>query len=111
MANIRDIKPRIIKVTLADGVEREMRYSLNAFAELEEMFGSVDDALKEMEKGKIKATRAILWAGLLDNDPSLTLDKAGSLVDMSNLAYLMEVITMAMTEDLPEETGETNPNE
>lgn len=57
MSNIKDAKPRVKTITLNDGVEREVRFTLNAMAELEERYGSVDAAFKALDDGSIKAAR------------------------------------------------------
>jgi hypothetical protein len=45
--------------------------------------------------------RALLWACLLDNDPGLTLKKAGELVDGQNMAEVVEAINLALLKALP----------
>ncbi len=101
MSNVRDVKPRVKTVTLNDGVERELRFTLNAMAELEDKFGSIDAAFKALEDGSIKAARFILWAGLLHGDETLTEKQVGDLIDMSSLGIIMNGMTDAITEDMP----------
>lgn len=104
MSNLRDVKPRVKTITLNDGVEREIKFTLNAMAEMEDKYGSVDAAFAELDKGSIKAVRFVLWAGLLHyEDASLTEQKVGNLIDLSSIKSIMESMADAMIEDMPEE--------
>lgn len=102
MSNLRNAKPRVKTITLNDGVEREIRFTLNAMAELEDRYGSVEEAFKAMDSGSIKATRCILWAGLLDSDESLTEQQVGKLIDLDCMSRIMEDVAGALGDDLPE---------
>ena len=111
MSNLRDAKPRIKTITLRDGVEREISLTLNAMAELEDKFGSVDKAFEAMDKGSIKATRFVLWAALqVNGDESLTEQRVGDLIDMNIMADVMQAISAAAGEDLPEKLDGQAPN-
>lgn len=103
MSNLRDAKPRVKTITLKDGVEREICFTLNAMAELEDRYGSVDKAFKAMDEGSIKAARFVLWAGLHDSDESLTEMQVGKLIDMELMNNLMKDLAGALGEDLGEE--------
>lgn len=109
MSNLRDAKPRVKTITLNDGVEREIRFTLNAMAELEDRYGSVDAAFKALDSGSIKAARCVLWAGLLDSDETLTEQQVGKLIDIQLMNKIMEDLGDALSEDMPakdEATGE-----
>lgn len=108
MSNIKDAKPRVKTITLNDGVEREVRFTLNAMAELEERYGSVDAAFKALDSGSIKATRFILWAGLMEAQPDLTEQQVGSLIDVQLMKDIMEDISSALGEDMPDEHNDSN---
>lgn len=101
MSNVRDAKPRVKTITLNDGVERELRFTLNAMAELEDKYGSVDAAFEALNKGSIKAARFIMWAGLLHNNEGLTETQVGDLIDLDCLSAVMESVGNAMGDDLP----------
>jgi hypothetical protein len=107
MSNLRDAKPRVKTITLNDGVEREIKFTLNAMAEMEDKYGSVDAAFAEVDKGSIKAVRFVLWAGLLHNEnESLTEKQVGNLIDLGSMAAIMESMSEAIVEDLPEQSNE-----
>ena len=107
MSNLRDAKPRVKTITLNDGVEREIRFTLNAMAELEDRYGSVDAAFKALDSGSIKAARCVLWAGLLDGDESLTEQQVGKLIDIQLMNNIMEELGAALGDDMPEESDDT----
>lgn len=119
MANVNSVKSKDTTITLLDGVKRSLKFDLNAMAELEDRYGSVDAAFDALDKQSIKALRFILWAGLAHADESLTEQKVGSLIDMSCLQEIMQTLGAAFDSDMPNEddstkalTGaDTNPNE
>lgn len=113
MSNLRDAKPRVKTITLRDGVAREIRFTLNAMAELEDKYGSVDAAFEKLNAGSIKAARFIMWAGLLHNEEKLSEQQVGDLIDMQCLNDIMESVSGALEEDLPpvdEAADKLDPN-
>jgi hypothetical protein len=115
MSNVADVKSKTIKITLNDGVERKVKFTLNALAELEDMYGSVQAAFDKLEKeNSMKALRAILWAGLIWDSPDLTEMQVGNLIDIEYMQSLVETLSVAfddnmvVPEPLPE--GTTDPN-
>ena len=102
MSNLNAAKPRVKTITLNDGVEREIKFTLNAMAELEDRYGSVENAFKALESNSIKAARCILWAGLLHTDEGLTEQQVGNLIDLDILNEVMESMTEAMGNDMPD---------
>lgn len=113
MSNVKDVKAKTVKITLSDGVERTVKFDLNAMAELEDRYGSVDEAFAMLDKNSIKAVRFILWAGLVHEDPNLTEQKVGSLIDMQYMQELMSSLGNAFGADMPVEQAlpdGTDPN-
>ena len=112
MAGIENVKSKPTHITLKDGVERELSFTLNAMAEIEERYGSIEAAFKALENNSIKAIRLVLWAGLLVNeDKPLTEQQVGALVDMQHLDTIVEQIGGAFVKDMPpQEAGNALPN-
>lgn len=117
MSNLKDVKSKIVEITLLDGVKRTLKYDLNAMAELEDKYGNVEEAFNKLEKGSFKAIRSVLWVGLLHEDASLTEQQVGSLIDLSNLQSLTSVLSNALDSDMPVEDNKdgtvlevVNPN-
>jgi len=100
MGNVADIRLKPIKVTLDK--ERHLLYDINAFATLEEEYGSIDAALDALAKGKIKALRALLWAGLLHEDESLTVKDVGKFLTLADLQQVAEAVNEALTQAMPQ---------
>lgn len=102
MANVSDVKPKKRFVDLGDGVEREVIFSLNAMAELEDKYGSIDAAFNKVKSGSIAAVRFLLWTIMYDNDESLTERKVGAMIRLDNISEIMETLTAALESQMPE---------
>lgn len=103
MSNLRDVKSKKTSITLSDGVERELKFTLNALAEMEDRYGTVDAAFKALEANSIKAVRFVLWAGMLHTEEGLTEQQVGNLIDIQCMEDIMSSIGTAMKNDMPEE--------
>lgn len=118
MANLKDVKEKVVTITLSDGVEREVKYDLNAMAEMEDRYGTIDAAFEALNKNSLKAVRFVLWVGLIHHDPSLTEQKVGSLIDVQNLKTIVESLKDSFEADMPDEANDaaviastqSNPN-
>lgn len=112
MSDIKEIRRNAVKITLSDGKERELRFSLNAFALLEEKYGNIEVAMEAMETGSIKAIRYMLWAGFVDSDPDLTELQVGNLIDIKQLPELTAQLTVVIDMDTPDtdQGTVTDPN-
>jgi len=116
MSNVKDVKRKAIKIVLSDGVERELKFTLNAMAELEDIYGEAQKAFDLLEKNSFKALRCILWAGFLHIDEeNLTEKQVGNLIDMAYISELIERLNSVFESDMPsedEENGESlnHPN-
>ena len=98
---LHDVKPVTVSLTL--DIERTLKYDLNAFAEIEEVYGSMQQAFAAMQAGSMKAARTLLWAGLLHEDEKLTPRKVGALVTLDNMNPVMDAISEALLEAMPED--------
>lgn len=107
MSNIKNVRAKGTPITLCDGVERTLKFTLNALAELEDKYGSVDKAFEELDKGRIKAIRFVLWAGLLHTEEGLTEQQVGNLIDVSLMEELTTQLGVAFNSDMPENGEET----
>ena len=104
---LRDVKEIAVPIELDK--PRNILFDLNAFSELEEIYGSMDAAFKAMQTGSMKAARTLLWAGLLHEDESLTVKQVGAMVTMPTLESVMDSISKALLDAMPE--GETAQQE
>lgn len=97
---------REVRIPIELDKSRTLLFDLNAFAELEDKFGSLDQAFQQMQKGSVKATRTLLWAGLLHEDEKLTERQVGAMISLTNVERIMEQITEALTAALPDDTSD-----
>jgi hypothetical protein len=106
MGNVNSVKIKPIPIALDK--DRTLVYDLNAFAELEEKYGSIDDALGALSKGalskgSIKTIRTILWVGLIHEDENLTEKQVGAMIGLSDLDRITDAISKGIVEGLPED--------
>jgi len=106
-SSVRDVKFKGVEIELDK--MRTLKFDLNAFAELEDAYGTVEDAMKAMEKGSIKALRAVLWSGLVHEDEELTLKQVGSMISISDLQNFTNKITQAVSGSVPD-SNDIDPN-
>ncbi|MDO4391497.1 MAG: hypothetical protein Q4C11_00115 [Clostridium sp.] len=97
--DLRNKKDNKIKL---EGMEYDLVLDLNAFAELEEIYGNVTEALDGLEKGSFKAIRAILFAILKNQNEELTLVKVGKMINMSNIVEITDKLNKTAQNSLPE---------
>ncbi len=114
MSSVEVIRPKSTKIVIG-GEEHTLKYDLNAFAELEEYYGSIDDAMNAAEKGKIKALRALLWAGIIHEylddkgSPTIKPHELGAMISMEDLSTMFGTLNEAIQGALPEDTGKPGP--
>lgn len=90
--------------------KRNLRFDMNAFAYLEETFGSIQEALSQLQTGKIKAVLEVLKAGLLHEDETLTTREIGKSIGLNDIAPLARSINEAMGLSLPDLEEGTGKN-
>lgn len=86
---------------------RKLKYGFNAFVEMEEALGKpVTDLGKDSVS--FKDIRVMLWAGLLHDDPDISLEEVGDLVDdADSLSDVAEKITEGIALALGTEEEDT----
>lgn len=105
-ANLRNVRPKAVPIMLDK--ERHLLYDLNAFAELEEVFGTVEEALRALESGKLKALRAIIWCGLIHEDESISISDVGALIGLADIEPVALALNEAISSAMPQqEVSET----
>lgn len=124
MAKVKNVKQHIEpKKILLDGKERTIQFDMNAFAELENKFGSIENAMNVLSGGKMNDVKTVMWAGLIhdeveefDEDTgepikySITPYQVGKMIKNPQIlteamSVLMQAIDFGMPdpENLPEE--------
>lgn len=96
------------------GKERYIRFDLNAFAEMETKFGTMEEAQERLKGGSMKDIRTVLWLGLIWDE--VVLDEVtgepirytiseyqvGSWLTTLNLEDVMSKLQAAISGSLPE---------
>lgn len=96
-----ELRNKGIKFTLGNK-EYELKFNMNTFCELEEVYGDINKAFEDLQLMKIKAIRALLYAAIKVEDDSVTLKSVGDLLQLSDLERLGTVINEALSESMPE---------
>jgi hypothetical protein len=80
------------------GKSRLLRYTNRAFVRLEEEMGlSLGQVGERVSGGSIKATAAMVWAGLLHADPALELDDVVDMLPLGDLSPVAEAVGKALS--------------
>lgn len=107
MSNVNKVRAKEVPIKL-EGRFRHLKYDLNAFAEMEGDFGSINEVMDRLRSGSMKAVRDIIWAGLLHEDNELTKRDVGSMIELGDLEELTPKIVEALQSALPQ--GEEDDN-
>lgn len=100
MSNLHDIRQKKTPLILGDKTYH-LHYDLNAFAELEEIYGNVETAMNKLLEGSVKAILNVLWAGLIHENENLTQKDVGKMFDLSQIQQIGELINTAINEAVP----------
>ncbi len=100
MSSLFDIRSKKTPLKLGEEV-KHLHYDLNAFAELEEEYGSVETALEKLSGGSVKAIISFLRAGLLHENENLTSKDVGGMFDLSQVQEIGKLINTAIVQAMP----------
>lgn len=114
------VKPERGIVIDIGGEERRIRFDVNALIDLEDALNidimeRPESIVELFEKPTLRRIRTLLWAGLLHENPNLTLREAGALIDTENMnvvgAAMRGVFFGALPEPKAEEAAEAGETE
>jgi hypothetical protein len=90
------------------GATRHLRYSFNALCLLEDTLGLPIADIGAALAGSVKlgTVRALLYAGLSDEDDALTLKDVGDLLESNRLGEYAEAIRKAFEGAFASESGD-----
>lgn len=79
--SIKDLKNKKTKLKLGDK-EFEIAFDFNAIAELDEVYGDFEDAMKALNsgKGRLKAIRALTYSMIKPRYEDITLLEVGEML-------------------------------
>lgn len=79
--------------------KRRLSYGLNAMCALEDA-GVKLVTTKDLERPRV--FRAVLWAGLLEEEPTLTPEQVGAMVPLNRMREVGVAMAKALEQALPE---------
>ncbi len=85
-----------------EGKKYEYDLNLNAMINFEEVTGKELMNIKEGDTFSLKEIRALLWAGLHEEDEGLTLENVGKLITPGNMQKISNKIMEAYDNVMPE---------
>ena len=115
VTNINSVRPGYHYIGNYGGQERYVRYDLNAFAEMERLYGSMEAANEALTKGSMTDVRRILWLGLIHDQAildevtgepikyKLTVYEVGQWITPDNMKDIMSKLNGAIAGSVPEE--------
>lgn len=124
MSNLENIRPNPTGHCIGEfgGKKRYIKFDLNAFAEMEKMYGSMDKANEALQGGSMVEIRKVLWLGLIWDEAvldevtgepikyNLTPYAVGSWLDTNNMKKVIGDLTSAINGALPD-AEEEEPKE
>ena len=100
-------------VTITLDKERRLKMDLNAMYAFEEATGKSLFNGKTLESFQKEFTardlRALLWACLLHEEKTLTIEQVGTWVNMGNIKEITKQVMLAFTASMPEGKKEAAP--
>jgi len=80
----------------------EIKLNMNTFCELEDVYGDINLAFEDLQKMKLKAIRALIYASIKVEDEGISLRQVGELLELSDLERLGAAINEALDKAMPE---------
>ena len=118
-SNVQDVRGGYYPIGNFDGQERYVRFDLNAFAEMERIYGSMEAANEALSKGSMRDVRTILWLGLIHDQAvldeitgepvkyKLTMFQVGKWLTPTNMKEVMSKLNEAISGSVPAEDSTT----
>lgn len=96
-----ELKNKGIKFKLGEK-EYELRLNMNTFCELEEVYGDLNAAFDDLQKMKLKAVRALIYAAVKAENEDITLKTVGEQLGLNDLERLGTAINEVLSRAMPE---------
>lgn len=89
---------------------RNLRYGMKALSLIEKKFKKNLSSI-DFENLTIEDTMTIVWAGLVHEDPNLTVDKLIDIIDINNIKMdkLISAMSIAISEAFGQAEASENP--
>ncbi|KEI02993.1 hypothetical protein [Clostridium botulinum] len=96
-----ELKNKGVKITLGNK-EYNLKFNMNTFCELEEVYGDINKAFEDLQLMKVKAIRALIYSVIKVEDENATLKSVGDLLSLKDLENLGTIINEALSNSMPE---------
>jgi hypothetical protein len=96
-----EIKNRGVKFSL-NGSEYELKFDMNTFCELEDVYGDINKAFEDLQNRKIKAIRALIYSAVKAENENVTLKEVGQMLTLQDMERLGTAINEALQVSMPE---------
>ncbi|MBV1817171.1 hypothetical protein HF847_00350 [Clostridium cochlearium] len=96
-----ELKNKGVKITLGNK-EYNLKFNMNTFCELEEVYGDINKAFEDLQLMKVKAIRALIYSAIKVEDEKATLKSVGDLLSLKDLENLGILINEALSNSMPE---------
>lgn len=96
-----ELKNKGVKITIGNK-EYELKFDMNTFCELEQVYGDINQAFDDLQNRKIKAIRALIYSAIKAEDDSVTLKQVGEMLTLSDMEMLGAAINEALEISMPE---------
>ncbi len=95
---------------LLGGVTRRLRLNMNSIAAFEDRTGSTISEMRDsLGRIRVSALRTLLWSLLITDDPEMTEEQVGAMVDFENLPEVSNAISEALRKAGSQPTGDSPP--
>lgn len=101
--------PRV-KVPLRLDRDRTLILSFNALCRAEEVTG-INFLMGEFTFSSVRVMRALVWSGLLHEDPTLTLEACGDMIEEAGADVVAKTIIEAFAKAMPKTEPEADDEE
>jgi hypothetical protein len=96
-----ELKNKGVKFNLK-GNEYELKFDMNTFCELEEVYGDINQAFEDLQNRKIKAIRALIYSAVKAENDKVTLKEVGQMLTLQDMERLGTAINEALQVSMPE---------
>ncbi|MGE5417430.1 MAG: hypothetical protein ACM3UZ_11905 [Acidobacteriota bacterium] len=84
------------------GKQYRLKLNMNTFCELEEIYGDINAAFEDLQKMKMKAVRALIYAAVKTENQNISLKEVGEQLELKDLELLATAINEALSIAMPE---------
>lgn len=94
--------PNVLRVPIKLDRQRNIVLDLNAYCMAEELTGKNFMKRDVWDNLSFRDVRALTFAGLLHDDPKITIENVGAMIHVGNLEAVSNALTSAFLNSLPE---------